>query len=92
MTTPSLDRIVAGVSCREVLAALGDLLDGEVAEPRRAQLLAHVDACDTCARFGTDVQGALAALRTHRLTPPPDPATLERLRATITAAIARDAP
>ncbi len=48
----SLDDRVAGVSCREVLAQLGDSQDGGLAADARAALEAHVGACANCAAFG----------------------------------------
>lgn len=61
-----IDRVVAGISCREVLADLCDFLDGALGEGRVATLRAHLGGCDVCARFGADVSGALQALRDTR--------------------------
>ena len=62
-----LDRRIAGVSCREVLLDLSELLDGELPASRVAQLHAHVAECRECERFG-GVVGAL--VRTLRDAPP----------------------
>ena len=65
----SLDDRVAGVSCREVLALLGDYQDGALAADARAALEAHVGACANCAAFGGAYGGLVARLR-ERLAPP----------------------
>jgi anti-sigma factor RsiW len=72
----SLDDRVAGVSCREVLAQLGEYQDGGLDAGARAALEAHVTACDRCAAFGGAYGGLVAQLR-ERLAPP----TLDRARA-----------
>lgn len=64
----SLDDRVAGVSCREVLAQLGDYQDGALAADARATLEAHVGACANCAAFGGAYGGLVARLR-ERLSP-----------------------
>lgn len=58
---PDLERIVAGIRCREVLADLSDYLDGVLPPGRVRQIEAHVRDCDWCARFG----GEFAALVTR---------------------------
>ncbi|MGE3617590.1 MAG: anti-sigma factor [Gemmatimonadales bacterium] len=47
-----LERTVAGLSCREVLADLSNYLDGELPAERVARIEAHVAGCDWCERFG----------------------------------------
>lgn len=58
-----LDTVVAGVSCREVLADLSGFLDGELTTDRVAQLQAHLNGCDRCAQFGGSVAQMLTQLR-----------------------------
>ncbi len=60
---PDLDRMVAGLRCREVLADLSDFLDGLLSEARVSAIRAHLAECTTCARFGADVAAVLSALR-----------------------------
>lgn len=60
---PDLDRRVAGLRCRDVLADLSEYLDGTLSAERVAAIQAHLAACDTCARFGGDVGAIVAALR-----------------------------
>lgn len=58
-----IDRLVAGISCREVLADLSDFIDDALSPERVARLQAHISECDTCARFGGTVTQALRLLR-----------------------------
>jgi anti-sigma factor (TIGR02949 family) len=59
-----LDRRVAGLTCRQVLHALGDYLDGDLTPTAMAQVQQHLAECDTCAQFGGRVANLIAALRT----------------------------
>jgi anti-sigma factor RsiW len=63
---PDLDREVAGLSCRDVLADLSELLDGLLPDSRVAAIHAHLAGCETCARFGGSVGEIVAALRAER--------------------------
>lgn len=54
---------IAGLWCREVLARLGDYADGTLDPAARAQVEAHVGACDNCARFGGRYLDLLRRLR-----------------------------
>lgn len=60
---PSLDRTVAGLTCRDVLADLSEYLDGELPAGRVARLEAHLAACDACTRFGGAVGALVARVR-----------------------------
>lgn len=57
------ERKVAGLHCGEVLAELSDYFDGEMATHRREQVLAHLQGCDVCERFGGVFSAAILALR-----------------------------
>lgn len=59
----TLDREIAGLSCRAVLHRLSPYLDGELAVAERQQVDAHLAACDTCARFGGHVGALVRQLR-----------------------------
>lgn len=60
---PDLDRDVAGIRCREVLAHLSDYLDGELDDDTRARIEEHLHGCDWCERFGGSFGEVVAALR-----------------------------
>ena len=74
------ERIIAGVSCGEVLEELSEYVDGNLSPERVQQLRDHVSACHLCERFGADFVAALDALRTVGDAPPLDPEMAERLR------------
>lgn len=77
-----LDREVAGVRCREVLAELSAHLDGELAPERVRQLEAHVRGCDWCERFGGRFSGVVTRFREALAEPAPLPQGVgARLRA-----------
>lgn len=68
----SWQRQEAGLWCGEVLALLPDLVDGTLAEADRAQVMAHVAACDACARFGGAYGAVVTRLRASAPEAPTD--------------------
>jgi anti-sigma factor (TIGR02949 family) len=80
------EKVVAGISCGEVLDRLSAYLDGELPAEERARVEAHLRGCDTCARFGGEFRATVRALRAHLLRPAKLPAEVqERLRAALHA-------
>lgn len=81
MIRPRDEKVVAGLSCGDVLALLSDYLDGDLAPEARQQVEAHLRGCEGCARFGGEFRTTVQALRVHlrRVTAVP-PAVLDRLR------------
>jgi anti-sigma factor RsiW len=78
------EKVVAGLSCREVLARLSDYLDGELAAAERARVEEHLRGCDGCARFGGELRATVRALREHLGVVPEVPSAVQhRLRASI---------
>jgi anti-sigma factor (TIGR02949 family) len=75
------EREIGGLRCGQVLAQLSEYFDGELSEPERARLEAHVRECDHCARFGGVFAAAVRALHAKLRTSPLAPAVRERLRA-----------
>ena len=77
----AIEREVAGVRCSEVLAELSEYLDGELSEPRRNQLQAHLQGCEVCERFGGQFSDSIRQLRLGLKDGPADTrAVFERLR------------
>lgn len=75
------ERKVAGLDCGEVLAELSDYFDGEMAAQRREQILAHLQGCDVCERFGGVFSAAIQALRQTEIEDSrEEDLTFERLR------------
>jgi len=58
-----IERNVAGMHCGEVLADLSDYLDGALSLEKRNQVLAHLQGCDVCERFGGAFTTAIHSLR-----------------------------
>jgi anti-sigma factor RsiW len=84
MTRPRDEKVIAGLSCSDVLALLSDYLDGDLAASARQQVEDHLRSCDGCARFGGEFKGTVQALRSHlRRSPAVPPRVLDRLRAAL---------
>jgi anti-sigma factor RsiW len=78
------EKVVAGLSCSEVLAVLSDYVDGDLAPAPRAQVEAHLRGCAACARFGGEFSATVRALRAGLLGATPLPADArERIRRAI---------
>jgi anti-sigma factor (TIGR02949 family) len=76
-----LDKIVAGISCEQVLAHLSDYLDGELPAEARARVEDHLRGCSECARFGGEFRSTVQALKAHLTVSARLPASLRgRLR------------
>jgi anti-sigma factor RsiW len=56
-------KIIAGLSCGDVLARLSDYLDGDLTADERARVEEHLRGCDGCARFGGAFRGVVEGLR-----------------------------
>lgn len=63
---PDLNRLVAGMRCREVLALLADYMDGELSPDTRERLETHVRQCEQCEKFGGEYSELVATLRSHQ--------------------------
>lgn len=75
-----MERDVGGIWCSEVLARLGDVIDGDVDERDRARITAHVAGCPECAKFGTRYAEIVRALRDSDVAPAVAEALDARLR------------
>lgn len=80
MTAKPKPRVVAGLSCLDVLEALPDFLDGTLPPEVRDRANAHLRGCDWCTRFGGDYAATIDRLRTE-LVEAEDAAARERLAA-----------
>jgi len=88
-----IERNVAGMQCGEVLSELSDYLDGDLAIDRRNQVLAHLQGCDVCERFGGIFTLAIQALRTSEPKPSMEGAlAYEHLRARLDQVTRREQP
>jgi len=75
------ERVVAGLSCRDVLADLSEYLDNQLVSERRAQIDDHLRGCANCERFGGEFSAVVAALRRCLANPEPlDETSVRQLR------------
>ena len=78
------EKVVAGLSCSEVLAQLSDYLDGDLTEEARLRVEEHLRGCDGCTRFGGELRATVRALRSGLGAPGGIPPALRaRLRAAL---------
>jgi anti-sigma factor RsiW len=73
------ERTIGGIACGEVLACLDAFVDGSLAPEDRERVIAHVGACDHCARFGGTYAAMIEHVRASARADQPDPAVLDRL-------------
>lgn len=76
-----LDRVVAGLRCREVLALLADYVDGELDGPTTDRVNEHLRGCDACEKFGGEYGELVARLRAGLGVAEPDRGARARLDA-----------
>ena len=75
------EKVIAGLSCSDVLARLSDYVDGELPADERARVELHLRGCDGCARFGGAFGATVQALREQLSTPRDLPGELrDRIR------------
>ena len=60
---PERARAPGGLSCGEVLARVSDFIDGELAPLEKAQVEAHLRACERCAKLGSSMRLLVESLR-----------------------------
>jgi anti-sigma factor RsiW len=59
------EKVIAGLSCSDVLARLSDYVDGDLSAEERGRVEEHLRGCEGCARFGGDFAATVRALRAH---------------------------
>jgi anti-sigma factor (TIGR02949 family) len=75
---PDLHRIVAGLSCGEVLDLLSDYVDGDLPPQTVARVRAHVEGCDHCERFGGTFGALVSRLRRESVAASEIPSDIRR--------------
>ena len=76
---PELDRMVAGLRCRDVLALLGEYVDGALETEVVRQVDRHLQGCNACEKFGGEYASLVTTLRQALTTRPPETGLLVRL-------------
>lgn len=76
---PDLDRVVAGLRCRDVLDLLADFVDGDLDRATLENVRAHLRDCDACEKFGGDYAALVAQLRAGRERFETSPGVRDRL-------------
>lgn len=59
------EKVIAGLSCSQVLDRLSDYLDGDLGADERDRLEQHLRGCDGCARFGGEFSEVVGLLRSQ---------------------------
>jgi anti-sigma factor RsiW len=54
---------VGSLWCTDVLALLGDYVDGDLDAPQRAAVEQHLAGCEECTRFGGEFGAVVQAVR-----------------------------
>ncbi len=86
-----IERTVAGMPCGEVLADLSNYLDGAISLEKRSQILAHLQGCDVCEKFGGVFTVAIQSLRASEPKDPTEDAlAFERLKVRLDEVTHRD--
>ena len=66
-----VERLVAGMTCRDVLAVLSDFLDGELDSTTREHVVQHLRGCNWCEQFGGRFRDVVESLRRELQDPKP---------------------
>ena len=80
MTSMHDEKVVAGISCSQVLDVLSDYLDDDLPPDARRQVEEHLRGCEGCARFGGEFRATVRALRAHLASGDLPGAVRDRLR------------
>lgn len=60
---PDLDRMIAGLRCRDLLMRLADYVDGELSATDVGRVNAHLYECEHCTKFGGEYGTLVARLK-----------------------------
>lgn len=70
MSRPA-ERLVAGMTCGDVLTVLSDFLDRELDSKTQEHVLEHLRGCDWCEQFGGRFRDVMESLRRELHDPRP---------------------
>jgi len=66
---PDLDRMIAGLRCRDLLSLVTDYVDGELSAVDSGQVDSHLRGCVHCAKFGGEYGALVGELKSYLKTP-----------------------
>ncbi len=76
---PDLDRVIAGLRCRDLLSQLRDYVDGELGSKDVGRVDAHLRGCVFCEKFGGEYGALVGELKSHLEAPTVSSAVRARL-------------
>ena len=76
---PDLDRVIAGLRCRDLLTLLADYIDRELSAKDVGRWDAHLRECEHCEKFGGEYGALVAELKSRLKTPTVDTDVRARL-------------
>ena len=69
---PDIDRMIAGLRCRDLLSVLSDYVDGELSAQDVGQVDAHLRGCVHCKKFGGEYGALVGELKSSLDAPTVD--------------------
>ncbi len=60
---PDIDRVIAGLRCRDLLSLLTDYVDGELSAKELGRVDAHLRGCVHCEKFGGEYGALVGELK-----------------------------
>jgi anti-sigma factor RsiW len=67
---PDLDRVIAGLRCRDLLSLVTDYVDGDLNDEEVVRVDAHLRGCVHCGKFGGEYGALVGELKSHFKAPP----------------------
>ncbi len=76
---PDLDRVIAGLRCRDLLTLLADYIDRELSAKDVGRVDAHLRECEHCEKFGGEYGALVGELKSRLKAPTVNPDVRARL-------------
>ena len=76
---PDLDRVIAGLRCRDLLSLLPDYVDGALGAKEGGRVDAHLRGCVHCEKFGGEYGALVGELKSRPNAPTVDSDVRARL-------------
>ncbi len=69
---PDIDRVIAGLRCRDLLSLLTDYVDGELSAKEVGRVDGHLRGCLHCEKFGGEYGALVGELKSRPNAPTVD--------------------